>query len=77
MRRAILFAGLSVLVLPICALGQDHHATVQADGLRWSVPAVYAPGAQLSVIRGDPTKEGMYVVRLKVPAGFKVPSRGW
>jgi anti-sigma factor ChrR (cupin superfamily) len=24
------------------------------------------------VIKGDPAKEGMYVVRLKVPAGFKI-----
>jgi hypothetical protein len=52
----------------------DHHATVQADNLKWAVPAVYAPGAQLAVIKGDPTKEGMYVVRLKVPAGFKIPA---
>ena len=72
MRRAVLLASLSALVLPICALGQDHHVTVQADGLKWSAPAVYAPGAQLSVVKGDPTKEGMYVVRLKVPAGFQI-----
>jgi quercetin dioxygenase-like cupin family protein len=35
-------------------------------------PAAYAPGAQFSVLKGDPTKEGMYVVRLKVPAGFAI-----
>ena len=28
-------------------------------------PGAYAPGAQLSVVKGDPTKEGRYVVRLK------------
>jgi quercetin dioxygenase-like cupin family protein len=70
MKSAILAA--SVLVIPVAALAQDHHATVQADALKWSAPATYNPGAQLAVIKGDPSKEGMYVVRLKVPAGFKI-----
>jgi quercetin dioxygenase-like cupin family protein len=61
-----------MLTLPIYASAQDHHTTMQADDLRWSAPAAYAKGAQLAVVRGDPTKEGMYVVRLKVPAGFKI-----
>lgn len=50
----------------------EHHATVQPEALKWSAPAAYAKGAQLAVIKGDPTKEGMYVVRLKVPAGFRI-----
>ena len=72
MRATILLAGLSVLAMPVCAIAQDHHATAQSDGLKWSAPAVYAPGAQVAVVRGDPSKEGMYVVRLKVPSGFKI-----
>jgi quercetin dioxygenase-like cupin family protein len=71
--RTIPLAVLSVLAMPVCAIAQDHHhATVQSDALKWSTPAAYAPGAQLAVIKGDPSKEGMYVVRLKVPAGFKI-----
>ncbi|HEX7792127.1 MAG TPA: cupin domain-containing protein, partial [Afipia sp.] len=70
MRRTILLAVLSTLAMPVCAIAQDHHAIAQADDLKWSAPAAYAPGAQFAVIKGDPTKEGMYVVRLKVPAGF-------
>lgn len=50
----------------------QHHAALASDQLKWSAPAAYAPGAQLAVVRGDPTKEGMYVVRLKVPAGFVI-----
>jgi hypothetical protein len=73
MRRTILLAILSALAMPVCAIAQDHHhATVQPDAVKWSAPAAYAPGAQLAVIKGDPSKEGMYVVRLKVPAGFKI-----
>ena len=70
MRGSLGFAVLCLLAAP--ALAQDHHATVQADGLKWSAPPAYAPGAQIAVVRGDPSKEGLYVVRLKVPAGFKI-----
>lgn len=65
---------LATLALPayVAAQHHDHHAAVQADDLKWGAPAAYAKGAQLAVLKGDPTKEGMYVVRLKVPAGFKI-----
>jgi quercetin dioxygenase-like cupin family protein len=72
MRRTLVLASLAVFSVPLGAAAQDHHATIQAGDLKWSAPAAYAKGAQLAVIRGDPTKEGMYVVRLKVPAGFKI-----
>jgi quercetin dioxygenase-like cupin family protein len=72
MRRTLVLASLVVFSVPLPAAAQDHHATMQAGDLKWSAPAAYAKGAQLAVIRGDPTKEGMYVVRLKVPAGFKI-----
>lgn len=52
--------------------GSGGHAVVAPSELRWTAPAAYAPGAQLAVIHGDPAKEGMYVVRLKVPAGFQI-----
>lgn len=74
-RRFLAIAAFSVLLAPSAALASDdHHAMVQADALTWSQPAAYAKGAQLAVVRGDPTKEGVYVVRLKVPAGFKIPA---
>lgn len=74
MRRTILLTTLSILAITAYASAQHQHqhATVQADNLKWSAPAAYAAGAQLAVMQGDPTKEGMYVVRLKVPAGFQI-----
>jgi len=66
---------LAALLFPVSATASDnhHHATVQPDNLKWSAPAAYAKGALLAVVQGDPTKPGMYVVRLKVPAGFRIP----
>lgn len=70
-RLAIIIS--AAALLPVCAwAADDHHATMQPDALRWTAPAAYAKGAQLAVVRGDPTKEGMYVVRLRVPAGFRI-----
>ena len=76
MRKPLLLAScLALASIPIFAIAaDDHHATVQADGLKWSAPAAYGKGAQIAVVKGDPTKEGMYVVRLKVPAGFQIPA---
>jgi quercetin dioxygenase-like cupin family protein len=73
MRRILLAVILAAAVAPgYAGASDDHHATVQANALKWTAPAAYATGAQFAVVKGDPTKEGFYVVRLKVPAGFKI-----
>ena len=41
------------------------------DQIPWSPPS--PAGAQNAVLAGDPTKEGQFVYRLKLPAGYKVP----
>ena len=67
---AIVISGL----FPSIVLADDHVA-VQADQLKWGpAPAAFPKGAQIAVVTGDPSKEGLYVVRLKVPAGYKVPA---
>lgn len=44
------------------------------DSLKWGpAPSSLPKGAQLAVLQGDPMKEGPYVIRLKLPAGYKVP----
>jgi hypothetical protein len=74
MRSTLITLGASTIaMLPFHTMAMDdHHATVQPGTLTWTAPAAYAKGAQFTVVRGDPTKEGMYVVRLKVPAGFRI-----
>jgi quercetin dioxygenase-like cupin family protein len=43
--------------------------------VKWGpVPPNIPAGAQLAVISGDPSKEGLYVIRLKMPVGYKVPA---
>jgi quercetin dioxygenase-like cupin family protein len=41
--------------------------------LKWGpAPPVFEKGAQMAVVAGDPGKAGPFVVRLKVPAGYKI-----
>ena len=42
------------------------------ESLKWVEPATL-PGARLAVVQGDPGKEGLFVYRLKMPAGYRIP----
>ena len=66
----------SVLLLSgTMAVAQQMPAPTNADDLKWgAAPKVFPPGAQIAVVSGDPFKEGLYVVRLKMPAGYKIPA---
>jgi quercetin dioxygenase-like cupin family protein len=52
----------------------DAHKIVPAQEIKWSPgPASIPPGAQLAVLYGDPSKEGLFAMRLKVPNGYRIP----
>jgi quercetin dioxygenase-like cupin family protein len=47
-------------------------AQVNSQDLQWGpAPPIFAKGAQIAVLSGDPSKPGQFVIRLKVPAGYK------
>jgi quercetin dioxygenase-like cupin family protein len=74
-RKRLVAASIALAAVAFSAVAiasNDHHMAVQPEALKWTAPAAYAKGAQFTVIKGDPSKEGVYVVRLKVPAGFKI-----
>ena len=55
------------------AVAQDMKMPVNASQIKWGpAPAFIPKGAQIAVLSGDPSKEGLYVVRLKLPAGYKI-----
>lgn len=44
------------------------------DKMEWrDGPKSLPPGAKLAVLEGDPTKEGPFVMRLRLPDGYKIP----
>lgn len=50
------------------------HQPVVPGDVKWgAAPPSLPPGAQMAVLAGDPTKSGIFTVRLKTPAGYKIP----
>lgn len=51
-----------------------HMSMHDPDTLKWGAPPPVLPrGAQLAVLDGDPHKPGPYVIRLKMPPGYRIP----
>ena len=49
------------------------HVMVAPGGLKWGDPPPSLPsGAKLAVVQGDPSQAQPFVVRLQVPAGYKI-----
>jgi len=49
------------------------HVMTTAAALTWGdPPPIFEKGAQFTVVSGDPGQAGLYVVRLKMPAGYKI-----
>ena len=73
-RTVLLTTFLLVGSASVFAIAADDHVAVTADQLQWGpAPPAFPKGAQFAVLAGDPTKDGLYVFRLKVPAGYRVP----
>jgi quercetin dioxygenase-like cupin family protein len=50
------------------------HKYSASGSLQWGpAPAVLPAGAQVAVLEGDPGKPGEFTMRLKAPAGYKIP----
>jgi quercetin dioxygenase-like cupin family protein len=55
------------------AQASSAHVVLQAAELKWGeAPPAFERGAQAVVLSGDPGKAGLFVIRLKMPAGYKV-----
>ena len=54
------------------APAMDHTVVTPADTQWQDAPPVLPAGAKIAVLKGDPSKEGIFVIRLMAPAGSKV-----
>jgi mannose-6-phosphate isomerase-like protein (cupin superfamily) len=74
--RKILACAFVLAALPFAALADDSmtgHMAVQPNELKWGPPPPgLPPGAQIAVVVGDPSKAEPYVIRAKLPRGYKV-----
>ncbi|KGQ17990.1 Cupin region [Lysobacter dokdonensis DS-58] len=75
----------TLVLVPAFALAQTastpgagaEHKMVKASETQWGEgPAFLPKGVQAAVLYGDPSKAGPFAIRLKAPAGGKIP-RHW
>jgi quercetin dioxygenase-like cupin family protein len=70
-------SGAIVLSALLCAtptLAADEHKILTPKDVKWApAPASVPKGAQAATIYGDPSKEGQFALRLKLPKGYHIP----
>src|ERR1700730_7213337 len=71
MLRSGLIATTLIVLLASAAVGAEPALTAP-DKMKWMPADGLPPGAQVTVLYGDPTKAGPFVVRFKFPAGYEI-----
>jgi Cupin domain. len=52
----------------------DAHTIVSPSDIKWGpAPASLPSGAEAVTMYGDPSKEGLFALRLKMPKGYSIP----
>jgi quercetin dioxygenase-like cupin family protein len=67
---------LAILALPVASVAaQEQKAVVVTpDATQWGpAPAILPAGAKAAVLDGDPSKPGLFTMRLSVPDGYRIP----
>ena len=68
LKMALVFGGMLALAAPA-------QAQMNSADLKWGpAPPAFPAGAQMAVLSGDPGKAGTFVIRLMMPAGYKIPA---
>jgi len=78
--RKTLVCAFVLAALPLAALAQtpmqnamSAHMAVQPNALKWGpAPPGRPPGAQVAVVAGDPSKAEPYVIRARLPRGYRI-----
>jgi quercetin dioxygenase-like cupin family protein len=71
------FVALSALALiTTVAMAQDSGPKgISASAIKWGpAPGALPKGGQLAGLSGDAGKSGTFIIRLKMPAGYKIPA---
>jgi anti-sigma factor ChrR (cupin superfamily) len=73
--RKLMLALTLLLAGTATASVQEMRMPLNTTDVKWApAPNVLPAGAQIAIISGDPFKDGLYVVRLKMPANYKIPA---
>jgi quercetin dioxygenase-like cupin family protein len=67
----IMFATATAAALTAAAQTMPQHTIVKSGDVKWSPgPPSIPPGAQAAVLFGNPGKDGLFALRLKLPDGY-------
>jgi quercetin dioxygenase-like cupin family protein len=77
MRKILVGCIVAIGAIVVATMAQDAkapaHILTSPSDIKWgNPPPVFEPEASFAVISGDPSQPGIYVVRLKMPAGYKI-----
>lgn len=77
-RRGLSFVLPLMLVpftLPSALWAADMSGPLQPEEIQWgAAPPVLPAGAKMAVLAGDPAGTGLVTIRLKMPAGYRIPA---
>lgn len=77
MRQAMLLLASAVVaaagLASVAASEMGDHKMLTPQEVKWAPgPASLPAGAEAAVLYGDPTKEGLFAMRLKLPKGYRI-----
>jgi quercetin dioxygenase-like cupin family protein len=53
--------------------GPDHHLVYSPADVEWQAgPGSFEPGAEFTVLEGDPSEPGVFTMRIRMPDGFVI-----
>lgn len=53
--------------------GQERFLTIRPEDVVWTSFPAYPPAARVAVLVGDPSRPGPYAIRVRLPAGTRMP----
>ncbi len=64
----------AALTTSTSADSMGEHDVISPQQIKWApAPASLPRGAEAAVLYGDPSKEGLFALRLKLPTGYHIP----
>ena len=77
MKTSLVAPLIAAFAISTATQGQAHQPPAAAlpAAIAWApAPPVLPAGAQIAVLSGNPSEEGPFVLRLKLPGGYEVPA---
>ena len=74
--QTLLIGGVAVMGAASTTLAEtmDGHTLLPAEKIEWGPgPASIPPGAEAVVLHGDPSEEGLFALRLRLPEDYAIP----